>query len=105
MIKSAYTALALATVLGTQRLIVLTLPTVAKLDIDASLSHVALNRCLIFTAIKFGQDTSIDLSRHGVHRLQRLIVLHRLFGYILTIFLEKLNRHVDVTIIILIGEH
>jgi len=53
MVKSADTSLALATVFGSQRLIILALPAVAELNVDSALGDVPLDCRLVLSAIEF----------------------------------------------------
>ena len=53
MVESADASLALATMLRTQRLIILAFSAIAELDVDTSLGHISLNGRLIFTAVEF----------------------------------------------------
>ena len=62
MIESRDTPFTLPAMFGSQWLIVLTLATVAQLNVDASLCQVPLNRRLVLSSIELGKNALVDLS-------------------------------------------
>ena len=55
MIESGHTLLTLATVLGTDWLLVLTPPAVSELDVYSALLYVSLKGSLVLSSIEVGQ--------------------------------------------------
>ena len=101
--------------LGSKRLIVLTLSAVPEFYVHATLSHVAFYCRLVFSSVELLDNASINLSRKRdawpfeVVTGMRCWIVRAIFNLAVfqekVLLVEELNCYIDIAILILVGEN